>query len=303
MDMPPSLAEDDPMRSAPPDRCVLGRSCPSLGIATGRRKHTGTDSDDARAEAQDRRRLLHDLRQAVSHGGFAVNYQPRIALATGAIVGAEGTLRWPHRRHGHVSPDRFIPLLEQAGLLAAAGTIVLRTGCADAAGWTDARLTLSLSMSPRQLQAESFLSDLATAIDSAALAPERLEIQVSESMLLGVDDDTLFLLSALRDMGVGLALGDFGTGYASLTMLRRLPLTAFKLDRSLLRELPANAEDAAIVHAVVAAAHAMGLIVTADGVETQAQCDLLTSIGADQGQGRLFGRTMPPERTRQPRAA
>jgi EAL domain-containing protein (putative c-di-GMP-specific phosphodiesterase class I) len=301
--MPQIVAEDAAMQSWPIDRCRLGKDCPSFGTAGRARRDPGMDREDARADAQDRRRLLQDLRQAVSGGGLALHYQPRVNLASGAFAGAEAMIRWPHRKRGLISPDRFIPLAEQTGLIGPIGEWALRTGCAEAAAWTNERLTLSINVSPLQVQDASFLSHVAAAVDAADLAPERLELELTESMLLGIDDDTLFLLAALRDMGVGLALDDFGTGFASLAMLRRLPLTTLKIDRSLVRDLPGNAEDAAIVRAVVATAHATGLTVTAEGIETDAQSAFLQQVGTDDGQGQIFGRPMPAERMREQLAA
>jgi EAL domain-containing protein (putative c-di-GMP-specific phosphodiesterase class I) len=297
------VTEQAVMRALAADRCLLGRDCPSYGGAPARPRDLELDSQEARAEALDRRRLLQDLKQATLSGGFVLHYQPRVALATGAINGAEAVIRWPHRKRGLISPDRFIPLAEQTGMIGAIGAWALRTGCAEAATWADPDLTLSINVSPRQLQDHAFLSHVALAVQESDLAPERIELELTESTLIAVDDDTLFLLSALRDMGVGLALDDFGIGYASLAMLRRLPLTTLKIDRSLVRELPDNREDAAIVRAVVATTHAMGLSVTAEGIETTAQSAFLADIGTDGGQGHLFGRPVPAERLREQLAA
>jgi EAL domain-containing protein (putative c-di-GMP-specific phosphodiesterase class I) len=285
-------------RLAPAERCLLGKDCPSFGGAGGHLRDAGLDGEDARANAQDRRRLQQELRQAVVTGSFLLYYQPRVALATGLITGAEAMLRWPHRKRGMIPSDRFIPMAEQNGLAGPIGAWALRSGCAEAAGWPDARLTLSMNVSPRQLHEAAFLSHVAAATEAAALSPERVELEMTEAMLLGVDDDMIFMLSALRDMGLGLALDDFGTGYASLAMLRRIPLTTLKIDRSLVRDLPTSIEDAAIVRAVVATSHATGLTVTAEGVETEAQSDFLMQVGADDGQGFLFGRPVVAERFR-----
>ena len=247
---------------------------------------TDIDTDEARAEAQDRRRLHQDLKQATAAGGFVLHYQPRVALATGRIIGAEAVLRWPHRKRGLISPDSFIPLAEQTGLIGAIGAWALHAGCAEAAGWADQRLILSINVSPRQLQDHAFLSHVAVAAEEVSgLPPERIELELTESTLLAVDDDMLFLLSALRDMGVGLALDDFGTGYASLAMLRRLPVDHAE-DRPVAGPRPAR-QPGGCGHrpAMVATTHAMGLTVTAEGIETEAQCEFLTGIGADGGQG------------------
>lgn len=287
----------------PHERCVLGRDCPSLDPERGRRRVSGADTEEARAEAQDRRRLQQDLRNAAAAGGFALYYQARVSLNTGAITGTEAMLRWPHRRRGMMPPERFLPLAEHMGLGGKIGAWTLRTACAAAGALVGEATMVSVDVSPRQLQAPGFLDQLAGAIAESGVAAERIELELAESTLLGVDDDTLFLLSALRDLGVGLAMDDFGVGYASLGMLRRLPLTTLKLDRSLVRELPDNAEDAAIVQAVVATTHAMGLSVTATGVETEPQCGFLAGIGVDDGQGSLFGRPVAADRLREQLAA
>ena len=264
-----------------------------------RRRDTHLDDIEARADAQDRRRLLQDLRQVVATGGLVLHYQPRVSLTDDTVVGAEATIRWPHRKRGLIPPDRFIPLAEQAGMIGPIGAWVLATGCAEAASWSDETATLSVTVSQNQVLDPGFPSHVAAAIEASGLTAERLELGLTESILLGVDDDSLFMLAALRDMGVGLALDDFGTGYASLAMLRRLPLTTLKIDRALVRGLPDSPEDAAIVRAVVEAAHAVGLTAVAEGVETQAQREFLTRIGADVGQGYLFGRPIAAEGIRE----
>ena len=253
---------------------------------------------DAKAEATIRRRLEHDLRQAIAQEAFELHYQPRICGHGGGITGAEALIRWPHRRRGLISPVFFIPLAEQNGLIVPIGAFVLRTGCNEAMTWGDQEAIVSINVSARQLAEGALLGQVAAALEESGLPPERLELELTESMLLHVDTDVLFCLSALRDLGIGLALDDFGTGYASLGMLRRLPLTAMKLDRSLIRDLPDDREDVAIVRAAVQTGHAMGLRVVAEGVETEAQRDFLIAIGCDECQGYLFARPMSADEIR-----
>ena len=253
---------------------------------------------DSHAEANIRRRLEQDLRQAVAQEAFALHYQPRFCCRTERIVGAEALIRWTHRRRGLVSPAYFIPLAEQNGLILKIGAFALRQACAEATSWAGNGSIVSVNVSPRQLTDRVLLTQVAQALEESGLAPERLELELTESMLLHVDTDTLFCLSALRDRGIGLALDDFGTGYASLGMLRRLPLTAMKIDRSLVRDLPDDREDVAIARAAVQTGHAMGLRVVAEGVETEAQRDFLAAIGCDECQGNLFARPMPAEQCR-----
>ncbi len=270
--------------------------------ATETRRAAGTSpprtGPDRRAEAAERRRLLHDLRLAIARESFVLHYQPRLSLATGTVDGAEALLRLPHRRRGVVSPGAFIPLAEQTGLITGIGGWVLRAACREAATWPG-RITISVNVSPRQLHDRALIGQVARAIEESGLAPERLELELTESMLIGLDEDVLFILSAFRDQGVGLALDDFGTGFASLAMLRKLPLTVMKLDRSLVQGLPDDEEDAAIVRAVLATGHALGLMVVAEGIEISTQRDFLTEIGIDQGQGYLFSRPVPPAELRE----
>lgn len=251
---------------------------------------------EAPAEAIERKRMEQDLRQAVRQDNFSLLYQPRYCLRTGVAVGCEALIRWPHRRRGLVSPAAFIPLAEQSGLITPIGGFALRAACAEAAGW--ARGVVSVNVSARQLADQALLGQVAAALEESGLAPERLELELTESMLLDVDTDALLCLSALRDRGVGLALDDFGTGYASLGMLKRLPLSAMKLDRSLIRELPDEKEDVAIVRAAVQTGHALGLTVVGEGVEQEGQRDFLAAIGCDEAQGYLLDRPMPAEQLR-----
>lgn len=256
-----------------------------------------------RAEALERRRMEHDLRQAVQLRQLLPHYQPRLSLATGAINGAEALLRWPHRRHGMISPTLFIPLAEQSDLIVELGGYVLETACCDAMGWpvdsNGEAAGISVNVSARQLENAALLGQVAHALEVSGLPPERLELELTESMLVDGSVETLLLLSAIRDLGVGLALDDFGTGYASLSMLKRLPLTTMKLDRSLVRDLPGDREDAAICRAVVATGHALGLTMVAEGIETEAQRSFLAGIGCDEGQGWLFCPAVPVEQFRQ----
>lgn len=252
--------------------------------------------DDAgpRAEQAHLRRLRRDLSVATEQGGFVLHYQPRIALGTGLITGAEGLIRWPHRKRGLMPPGAFIPVAEQGGLIGDIGAWVLRAACAAAMAWRG-QIRVSVNVSAWQLQDHALLHQIGGALESSGLDPERLEIELSEAMLRDDTLDTLLALAAVRDLGVGIALDDFGSGLASLSMLKRLPLELIKLDRSLIRTLPDDAEDGAIVHAIVETAHALGLGVVAEGVETEAQRALLAAMGCDEAQGMLFCPPLPED--------
>ena len=252
---------------------------------------------DPRVAVATRRKLERDLRSAVADGGLVVHYQPRFSLKTGAIVGAEALLRWPHPRHGLISPATFIPLAERINLIGEIGGLVLRTACTEAACWPIPRRgtapILSVNISSRQLTDGVLLSQVARALEASGLAPERLELELAESTMLEPDLETELALAAVRDLGVGLALDDFGTSYASISALKRLPLTVVKADRSLMRNLPRDRDDAVIVQALVTIAHALDLTLVAEGIETEPQRAFLSGIGCDEGQGYLFGHPQP----------
>lgn len=249
-----------------------------------------------RAQAPKRQAIGPEVRRALDAGRFLLHYQPRIELSSGLVSCSEALIRWPDRRRGMIPPGEFIPVAERSDLINGIGAWVLHEACAEAMRWAGGRV--SVNVSARQLQSGVLPGQLASALEQSGLAPERLELELIESMLVDNSMDTLLTLSAIRDLGVGLALDDFGTGYASLSMLKRLPLTVMKLDRSLVRELPANREDAAIVRAVIETGHAIGLTVVAEGIETEAQRAFLSGIGCDQGQGYLFSRPVPAEQVR-----
>lgn len=249
-------------------------------------------SDGRRAEAAARRRLQRDLTAAIQTDGFLLYYQPRLSLESGAQVGAEALIRWPHHRRGLIPPSDFIPHAEQTGQIVALGGWVLEAGCREAAAWPST-CAVSVNVSARQLAEGALLGQVAQALERSGLPPDRLELELTESLLIEFSLETLLTLSAIRDLGVGLALDDFGTGFASLAMLKRLPLTVMKLDRSLVRDLPRDREDAAIVRAIIATGHALGLVVVAEGIETESQRAFLSGCGCDEGQGYLFSHPLP----------
>ncbi len=249
-------------------------------------------SPEARSEARERRRFEHDLRTATEKGGFVLHFQPRLALRSGRLISAEALIRWPHGRRGLVPPASFIPVAEKSGLITPIGGWVLRQAGTEAAAWPE-EIGLSVNVSARQLHDGALASQVASVLEDGQLPPERLELELTESMLVNISEETLLTLSAIRDLGVGIALDDFGTGYASLAMLKRLPLTVMKIDRSLVAGVTTDREDMAIVRAVVATGRAIGLTVVAEGIETEAQRDFLADIDCDQGQGYLFGRPVP----------
>ena len=245
----------------------------------------------SRAEAASRRRPEHELRAATAAGTLVLHYQPRLCLATGEIVANEALVRRPHREQGLTPLGILMPVAERSGLADLIGAWGLTEACREAACWSTARL--SVNVSARQLQSGALPFQLAEALEQSGLAPDRLELEVAESLLADGSIDTLLALSAIRDLGIGLALDNLGAGFASLSMLKRLPLTTMKLDRSLVRELPAGREDAAITRALIGTGRAMRLTTVAEGIETEAQRAFLAGIGCDEGQGSLFSLPLP----------
>ena len=252
---------------------------------------------ETQAERAHLRRLRRDLTEAATHDGFVLHYQPRVNLRSGVVTGAEALIRWPHRRRGLMPAGSFIPVAEQIGLITDIGAWVLRAACQAAHGWSRS-IRIAVNVSARQLHDQELLRQIGESLASSGLDPERLEIELSEAILLDDDLDTLLALSAIRDLGVGITLDDFGAGVASLSMLKRLPLEQIKLDRALIRTLPDNAEDVAIVQAIIDTGHALGLAVVAEGIETETQRSLLAAMGCDHGQGYLFSHPLPEEQFR-----
>lgn len=237
-------------------------------------------------------RLQRDLASAVAGEAFVLHYQPRLELESARQVGAEALIRWPDRRGGLIVPSVFLPMAERLGLMADIGGWVLRAACAEATHWPGG-CAVSVNISAHQLAGGMLLTQLAMALEQSGLDPELLEIELTEAMLIDLDVDTLLTLSAVRDLGVGVSLDDFGTGFASFAILKRLPLTSMKLDHSLIRSLPGDRQDAAVTRALIATGHALDLIVVAEGIETEGQHLLLRNSGCDEGQGFLLSHPLP----------
>lgn len=242
---------------------------------------------DRRAASAEQRSLRRDLTTATAEGAFLLQFQPRMPLRSGRRAVAEALLRWPHRKRGLMSPTAFMPMAEQSGQIVEIGGWALRQACREAVAWPG-QIGVSLNVSARQLGSGMLADQVALALTESGLDPEQLELEFHESLLVDADIDMTLTLSAIRDLGVGLAIDEFGAGLASVISLKRLPLTAIKVDRSLVRDLPENAEDGAILRAVVSIGHVLGLTVTAEGVETDAQLRCLIRLGCDEAQGHLF---------------
>jgi diguanylate cyclase (GGDEF)-like protein/PAS domain S-box-containing protein len=245
--------------------------------------------------------LASALPAALAGNDLLVHYQPIRQLVDGSLHGVEALVRWNHPRLGLLGPDNFIALAEQSGSIVLLGRHVLEIACRQARAWFGARSDgpfVSVNLASRQLREESLVDDVRQVLSDTGLAPQQLQLEITESVVLGTDPLTGRALESLAGMGVRLAIDDFGTGYSNLTYLRRMPLDELKLDGSFLRELPGAdgivSLDGQLVASLLSLAHLLKLTVTAEGVETQAQVDLLLSLGCDAGQGTFFGAAGPP---------
>jgi EAL domain-containing protein (putative c-di-GMP-specific phosphodiesterase class I) len=238
----------------------------------------------ARRDMAERRRVAARLRQALAQNEFLLYYQPFQHLKSGIIRGAEAVIRLQHRRRGLIMPHHFMPIAERFDVVNDIGAWLLLNACQNAATWPSATC-VAIRLTHRQLRSGKLAKQLIDALTISGLPASRLELGLTEPMLIDRDDDTIFAIRAVAGLGVRMAIDDFGAGYASLAALKRLPLTTLKLDRGLVQRLGQDHGDTAITHAAVEAGHAMGCSVLADGVETKEQYRLLEDIGCDSGQG------------------
>ncbi|MCE1237792.1 MAG: EAL domain-containing protein [Hyphomicrobiales bacterium] len=244
------------------------------------------------ADLQRRRTLELDLGEALERGEFELHYQPVVGAASGRIEAFEALLRWRHPTRGLVSPADFIPLAEETGLIGEIGAWVLREATRVAAGWPK-DLRVAVNISPVQIRTRALMLDVLAAIGRSGLPPDRLELEITEGVLLVDTEATLATLAQLREFGVRIAMDDFGTGYSSLGYLRRFAFDKVKIDQSFVRDLDETPDAVAIVRAVTSLCSSLGITTTAEGVETEAQRDRLLQEGCDQFQGWLYGRPMP----------
>jgi diguanylate cyclase (GGDEF)-like protein len=257
------------------------------GRGTYRFFETGMD-----ARAQARRMLELDLRAALKRGEFEVYYQPIRDVARDTVVAFEALVRWNHSLRGMISPVNFIPLAEETGLIVPIGDWVLRQACMDAAQWSQ-DVGVAVNLSPVQFKNLNLVSSVKDALKASGLPAHRLELEITESVLLQNSEATLAVLHELRAFGVRISLDDFGTGYSSLSYLRSFPFDKIKIDRSFITELATREDSMAIVRAVTGLGKSLGIVTTAEGVETDAQFELLRQEGCTQAQGYLFSRPRP----------
>jgi diguanylate cyclase (GGDEF)-like protein len=245
---------------------------------------------DARMQA--RRALELDLRKAIVNGEFELNYQPIVDVKTKRITSCEALVRWRHPTRGTIQPAEFIPVAEETGLIVPVGEWVLRRACAEAARWPR-EVTVAVNLSPAQFKSRNLLPTVIGALANSGLPAARLELEITELVLLQDNDGAFAVLHKLRDLGIRIAMDDFGTGYSSLGYLRSFPFDKIKIDQSFIRDLPAKEESIAIIRAVVGLSSSMGITTTAEGVETDEQLERLTSEGCDEVQGYLFSAPRP----------
>jgi EAL domain-containing protein (putative c-di-GMP-specific phosphodiesterase class I) len=240
--------------------------------------------------------MENKLRQALEQDEFEVWYQPRYAIPNHEIVGAEALLRWHSPELKSVPPSKFIPLAEDIGLIVPLGEWVLRKACEENCLWQTmscSPLHVSVNLSARQFIQEDLLSTIENVIEDTHMNPERLELELTESLIMPNAEDTIETLRGLKKLGIQISMDDFGTGYSSLSYLKRFPIDTVKIDQSFIRDIHTDADDKALVTAIIAMAHSLKLEVVAEGVETYEQFNFLNQYQCDYVQGYLFGRPMP----------
>lgn len=249
---------------------------------------------NARHRIAERRRIVKKLRQELASDRLSLHFQPIISLHSGLATGAEAMLWLNHTRRGFIPAGQFLPLAEHSDVIVDIGGWMLHAACREIAKLPE-HFSVSLALSLRHLQSGELVRHLLEALSQSAIAPERLELLVTEAMLLDANEDTIFALKAIQGIGVRLALNHFGAGHASLAPLKHLPISNLRLDRTLVQNLASSSSAAALTHAAIEAGHALGCSVLADGVETAAQYDLLRHARADEGQGTFFGHAVSGE--------
>lgn len=236
------------------------------------------------------------LRKALDKRELEVYYQPRINARNGELTAVEALIRWNHPEEGGISPAEFIPLAEDTGLVVPLGEFVLRTACAQVKRWNDLGyppMRVSVNLSPRQFRQKDLPEVVGEVLKDTGLPPNKLELEITEGAAMHNVNMSILVLRILKDLGVLISIDDFGTGYSSLNYLKRLPIDTVKIDRSFIMAVHDDPDDAAIVSAIIALSHILGLKVTAEGVETKAQLDYLEKLECDEIQGYLFGKAMP----------
>ncbi len=265
-------------------------------IALYRAKSEGKDTfrmfePEFERERQERRRIESELMLALEQEQFILLYQPQVDVETERVVGFEALVRWDHPERGRIRPDEFIPIAERAGLIHLLDAYVLQRACREAHALPD--VTLSVNMSPLDLRYPQTVQNIRQTLADTGFDPSRLELELTESAILGTGSESMAVLASIRNLGVRLALDDFGTGHASLVHVRRFPISKIKIDKSFIFNLGLQREAASIVEYVVRLGRSLGVTLTAEGVETREQLRFLRAFGAHQAQGYLFAPPLP----------
>jgi EAL domain-containing protein (putative c-di-GMP-specific phosphodiesterase class I) len=264
--------------------------------SAGKARYMTFDSH-MRLNVLDRLTLEADLRQAVERNELRVHFQPIVHLLSEQVREVEALVRWQHPERGLIGPAEFIPIAEETGLIISIGRSVLQTACQQAAIWQDMfpqepPLQLSVNLSPRQFEDPSLVGDVMCALRLSAIQPGSLKLEVTESIIMRDTEASIHTLHKLKAQGIKIAIDDFGTGYSSLSYLKALPLDVLKIDRSFVKGIGTNAEDDAIVQAIISLARSLDLDVTAEGIETDAQAARLREWSCESGQGFLFSKPL-----------
>ncbi len=261
--------------------------------ANGRNRYSffETGMDEA---ARERRELEMELRGALSKNQLTLHYQPLINIETGAVSGYEALMRWRHPERGVINPDEFIPIAEETGLIVQFGEWVIRQAIAEVARWPE-HLHVAVNLSPAQMRSGSLITTIVNALGAAGVSPRRLELEITENLLMQDSEVNIATLHRLRNLGVRISLDDFGTGYSSLNYLRSFPFDKIKIDRCFIQSIDTNEDCRAIVASVAGLAKKLGMITTAEGVERPEQLAELATGGCTEAQGFLFSRAVPPE--------
>ncbi len=278
---------------APADGDTAATVLRHAGIALARAKGDGGQRmcffEQSMDKALQRRRMVeHELRLALGREEFEVVYQPQYDLATEKQCGSEALVRWQHPVHGKIAPGHFISVAEDTGLIVPLGEWVLRRACIDAAKWPEP-LIVAVNLSPAQFRDGDIAETVAEVLRETGLPPERLELEITESLLINDTEEVLGKLNRLRQLGVAIAMDDFGTGYSSLNYLARFPFSKIKIDRQFIRNMTRDPAMRAIVKTIIALGKSLDVIITAEGVETQEQAAMLREFGCPQVQGFLYG--------------
>jgi predicted signal transduction protein with EAL and GGDEF domain len=266
-------------------------------LALYRQKSAGRDGfcffdSQMTVDADARHQLVNDLRHAIANDELELHYQLVVDVKTAEPCGAEALVRWRHPQRGSIPPSEFIPLAEESGLIVPLGEWVIQTACAAAMSWPP-QVKVAVNLSPMQLKKANLLDVILCTLIESGLAPERLELEITESILIESHLDIVPLIRQLKNLGISIALDDFGTGYSSLSYLTMFPFDKIKIDQSFIRNMIKRAECRAIIASVLALGRGLGIAITAEGVETQEQLELLSSLGVDSIQGFLLGAPCP----------